>query len=519
MLEKGRHPQSQLTVVIILLLVLGIFFRFYNLERKMYWHDEVLTSVRVGGHDWPEFMQTIFDGHLVSAADLQIYQSPRSDRGVEDLVDNLASENAHHPPLYYLLMKGWVLFWGHSLTTTRSLSALFSVLALPALYWLCQELFSSPLVGGLAVALMAVSPLHLLYAQEARQYSLWVVWILLSSAGLLRAVRVKTLIAWATYAMTLALGCYTFLFNGFVALGHALYMLCNSSTKALKSYALAFLSGMLLFSPWMLVIARTYQHVQHMTSWTMIPMSSQDRIQAWGWNLTHLFFDVGLGPENPIMMLSTVLIVMLVAYAVFYLCRQLPQRSWLLVMVLVVIIPGVLILLDLLKGGQRSTPARYFMPTYLGLEITVAYLLAHKLTIGQRQRLWKGLTALLLTLGVASCLTISQVESWWTKVVDPDNAYVAGIINQAERPLVISTNSPTNPASILSLSYLVEPRVKFQLVIDPNIPDIPAGFSDIFLFHPSGKLKEGLISRYGGQIQPVPQSTLLELTEATLRRP
>lgn len=42
------------------------------------------------------------------------------------------------------------------------------------------------------MALIAVSPFHVLYAQEAREYSLWTVTILLSSAALLRAMRVKT---------------------------------------------------------------------------------------------------------------------------------------------------------------------------------------------------------------------------------------------------------------------------------------------------------------------------------------
>jgi uncharacterized membrane protein len=513
MAQKRQFLKPQHFVVIILLLGMGL--RLYHLDRKIYWHDEVLTSVRVGGHYRQEYIQQIFDGHLVSRADLQAYQAPRSDRGIPDLIENLATENAHHPPLYYLLMKIWVGIWGHSVSITRSLSALFSLLAFPALYWLCWELFASPLTGWLAMALMAISPLHLLYAQEARQYSLWTLWILLSSAGLLRAIRVRTVAAWTFYGVTLALGCYTFLFNGFVAVGHAIYVALTYPKTILRSYTLATLLGAILFLPWILVILSTYQKVQQVTDWTAAPIASDSRAQTWGWNLSHLFFDVGLWPDHPTTALSTAIALALVLYALFYLCRHAPQRVWLLVMGLVGIVPLVLVTLDLLWGGQRSISARYFMPSYLGIGIAVAYGLVHsgREIAGNTasKRGIQGITVLLFSLGLGSCLMISQMESWWTKVVDPDNAYIASIINRAERPLVISTDSDTNPASIISLSYLVKPQVKFQLVVDPKVPDIPPDFSPIFLFHPSDTLKQGLISTYQGQVQPVPDSRLLEL--------
>ncbi|MEG3987264.1 hypothetical protein QUA13_08880 [Microcoleus sp. S28C3] len=44
----------------------------------------------------------------------------------------------------------------------------------------------------IAVGLLAVSPLHVLYAQEARPYCLWPALILISCASLLRAMRLET---------------------------------------------------------------------------------------------------------------------------------------------------------------------------------------------------------------------------------------------------------------------------------------------------------------------------------------
>ncbi|MGF1601866.1 MAG: hypothetical protein ACFCU8_07565 [Thermosynechococcaceae cyanobacterium] len=521
MTQKWRpHPY---TLLIVIILLLGVCLRFYNLDHKLYWHDETFTSLRVSGYQSQEYLQTLFDGHLVSVADLQVYQTPRPNGNPGDVIKSLAIEDAQHPPLYYLLMWGWVQIWGHSPTITRLLSVCLSLLAFPALYWLCIELFAAPLIGGVAMALMAVSPLHLLYAQEARQYSFWVVWILLSSAGLLRAIRVKTATAWGFYSVTLVLGCYTFLFNIFVALGHALYVVGLRQKSILKPYLLACGLGVIGFSLWLVVLLTNAQNVQATTGWTARPFDAELRTQLWGWNLSHLVFDIGLQPDDPMAVLSVVLVLALVISAVGYLCYQTPLRAWLMVIGLMGMTPFVLCSLDLSMGGLRSVSARYFMATYVGIGIAIAYLLAHPLTLVSTKRplAWKGMAAVLFTLGLTSCLVISQSDTWWIKAVAADNAKTAQIINQAERPLVISSQQETNPGSLLSLSYLLEPRVRFQLIVDPKVPDIPSGFSDIFLFNPSASLKSALMGTDRGEIKPIPDSTLLRLTGAdrmTLRR-
>ncbi|MGB7415202.1 MAG: glycosyltransferase family 39 protein, partial [Thermosynechococcaceae cyanobacterium] len=474
MTQKWRpHPYG---LLIIILLLLGVCLRFYNLDHKLYWHDETFTSLRASGYQSQEYLQALFDGHLVSVADLQTYQTPRPNSSLGDVINSLAIEDAQHPPLYYALMWGWIKLWGHSPTITRLLSVFLSLFAFPALYWLCIELFAAPLVGGVAMALMAVSPLHLLYAQEARQYSFWVVWILLSSAGLLRAIRVKTVAAWGFYSITLVLGCYTFLFNIFVALGHALYVVGLRQKAVLKPYLWACGLGVIGFSPWLVVLLTNFQNVQATTGWTARPIAAGLRTQLWGWNLSHLVFDIGLQPYDPWAVSSAVLVMVLVLFAMGYLCHHAPPRAGLMVISLIGVTPLVLCSLDLSLGGLRSISARYFMATYVGLDIAIAYLLAHPLTLilTKRHLVWKGMAAILFTLGLTSCLVVSQSDTWWIKAVAADNATTARIINQAERPLVISSQQETNPGSLLSLSYLLEPRVKFQLIVDPKVPDIPS---------------------------------------------
>jgi uncharacterized membrane protein len=133
---------------------------------------------------------------------LQKYQRINPEKDLTDTLKALVIDQPEHPPLYYVIVRFWVQWFGNSVAVTRSLSALISLLTFPCVYWLCLELFGSPMTGWMAIALMAVSPFHVVYAQEAREYSLWIVMILLSSAAFLRAIRLQTRLSWGIYAAT-----------------------------------------------------------------------------------------------------------------------------------------------------------------------------------------------------------------------------------------------------------------------------------------------------------------------------
>ena len=290
-MNRPVHPVPiGLLRVLVLLILFGIGLRFFNLDHKLYWHDEVITSARVAGYYSQDFFPKVFDGHLVSVAELQQYQHLTPDKGITDVIHSLRLEDAHHPPLYYLLLRGMSQVWGLSITLTRGVSALISVLAFPALYWLCLELFASPLVGWLAMALMATSPLHLLYAQEAREYSLWILTILLSSAALLRAIRVKTVLAWGLYTLTLTLGFYTYLLHTLVAVGQGIYVFGSQAgrhTRVRRAYPLATVTDSSCLCPGCGVVANTYQTVRGNMDWTQQPIPFADLICLWGLNVSY----------------------------------------------------------------------------------------------------------------------------------------------------------------------------------------------------------------------------------------
>ena len=213
-----RLPATDLRFSIVILLGIGIFFRFVNLDRKNYSGDEIMTSLRISGYTLTEMQQQLLNGRVINPEYLQKYQSPNLEKSAIDTIKGLALEESQVVPLYFVIVRFWAGWFGNSLAVMRSLSAFISVLAFPCLYWLCLELFESSLTGWIAIALTAISPVHLLYAQEARPYSLWILITILSSAVLLRTLRVQTRVSWSFYAATVSLGLYTHLFFALVAI-------------------------------------------------------------------------------------------------------------------------------------------------------------------------------------------------------------------------------------------------------------------------------------------------------------
>ncbi len=525
-LQSWVLPPTWLRFLIIVLLVLGLFFRFVNLDRKIYWMDETYTSLRISGYTEAEVAQQLLEGQILSVQDLHKYQRLNPEKSVVDTVKGLAAEEPQLSPLYFVMVRFWVQVFGSSVAAVRSFSAFLSVLAFPCIYWLCLELFESSLVGWLACALIAVSPFQLVYAQEARQYSLWTVTILLSSAALLRAMRVNTWRSWGIYAATVAIGLYSHLFFVLVAIAHAIYVLAINNgrwSKTLKAYLLASLAWIIAFSPWLVVIFTNYKQALTMTKAQEIDTPLSYFIKSWLGNLSRNFIDTGFSSSSPfatplplLILLSLAILVIsaLVAYSLYFLIRHTPKRTWLFILTLIGFTSLAIIIPDLILGRRTSVTGRYMIPSYLGIQLAVSYLFASKinpiLVNNWQNKLWQLTLIALLTSGVISCAIVSQKEVWWNNLTDTNNRALAQIVNKASNPLVIQEidSSPPryNVFNLISLSYLLKPDVKFKFVAKNTATQIPNGFRDIFFMAPSDVLKAGIEKEYRAKIEPIERS-------------
>ncbi|MGB3637412.1 MAG: glycosyltransferase family 39 protein [Rivularia sp. (in: cyanobacteria)] len=492
LLNKSIKSQRKLNVAkfIAIIIAIGIFFRFYNLEQKTYWYDETMTSVRISGYVAPELTNEVYHGEVISVGNfLQTYQYPNDTKNFNDTIKALA-KNPEHSPLYYLMARFWLQATGNSIFNIRFLSALISLLAFPAIYWLCLELFNSKLVSWVSVCLIAISPFHVLYAQEAREYSLWIVSIFVSCAALLWAIRKKTILPWIIYGTTVSFGLYTHPFSAFVFVGHGIYVLVSESfrlSKALKNYIFASFLGILLFVPWLLVVIANFSYLLGNTDHVnriakgLLPI-------LWGLNLSRIFIDVnqGISLFNPLTYLSLFFAV----YALYFVCKTAPKAG-LFIITLIGVLGIALIAPDIIISGRRSTFARYATPCLLGIQVAVSYLLATKLREKYNQKKgfkkWRNIVIVLIVGGILSSTISSQVSMWWNKgpFKTRHTTEVVNMINQSENPLVISDIPPNE---LLGLTHVLQENVHLQLISSAKIPQIPASFEEIFIYRSSDEL-------------------------------
>jgi uncharacterized membrane protein len=518
-------PPTGLRFLIIALLVLGVFFRFANIDKKVYWIDETYTSFRVAGYTEQDIIPQVSENKIFKIEELQKYQHVNSEKTVVDTIKGLVIEEPQLTPLYFVTARYWAKLFGDAIASMRSFPAITSLLVFPCVYWLCLELFESSLVGWIAIALIAVSPFHIVYAQEARPYTLWTVTILLSSASLLRAIRVKTKLSWGIYAATVALGLYSFLFFAFVAISHGIYVAIIEGfrrTKAIKAYLVATAAGLFAFLPW-IVIVITYlpQIIRATPEQSRSPRHSIFALgKAWVVNISRDFFDLGFRSDTftqapSLLKLSTLVIlllsVLLVGYATYFLCRHTPQRVWLFVITLMGVTALALVLPDLILGGLRSVFGRYFVPCYIGIQLAVAYLFSSKISYTPlylwQQKLWQISLVAVLSAGIISGAVFSQADTWWQKKTNAFNPQLAPIINQTTQPLVMREmprgTPPHNFFTLVSLSYWLEQKVQYQVVFEGTLPKIPQNFSDVFIIDPSQKLLANLSNDNTIQLQPI----------------
>ena len=121
--------------------------------------------------------------------------------------------------LYSLLLRGWIQL-GRGEATVRSLSVLASLGAIAAVMTLGRHLFGTrvALVSGL---LLAVNPVAVEFAQEARGYALSVALVTLSSLLFVRAVDGGGWLVWAGVVATGVLAAYANFWAALVPLAQA----------------------------------------------------------------------------------------------------------------------------------------------------------------------------------------------------------------------------------------------------------------------------------------------------------
>lgn len=262
------------------LITLGAMLRFWHLDLKPLWLDEVLTALLSLGNRYEDVPLDV----VFPASTLQHLFSLKSSVSCPEIAQAVATKSTH-PPLFFCLMHQW-LNWLEPVAQTlswklRSLPAILGVIAI-ALIYILNRLAFSPAAGLMGAAFMAVSPFAVYLSQEARHYTLPMLFLILALLGLMQIQ--KALVSrklphpfvWLFWVIVNSIGCYIhyFFFIAFIAqiltfIGLIFWRRRMLPRGSLLSLALVIIGVAASYLPWLPVMLNSFGRAE--TGWLPKP--------------------------------------------------------------------------------------------------------------------------------------------------------------------------------------------------------------------------------------------------------
>ncbi len=489
--RNSTKPSILFWLLVSAAVAAGTLFRLTHLDSKFYWIDESYTLLRVSGHSISEVKKQFYDGHVFQAKDLQQLQQISAGRDWTYSLSALAPD-FDQTPIYYLLARFWAEHFGTEIGYTRLLPALLSLFVFPAMYWLCLELSGSTRAAAWGVALVALSPFHVLMAQEARPYSLWTATTLAFCASLIMAIRLRKTGYWVGCSAMLTVSLYTQLLTIYVGLSQLLYVLISARAagrRIIVAYLIALAAALFFFAPWLFLIYLNWTNMINQFSWVERKVPAPEFFKAWVHQFGLLFCDLNIPAGSPADVMISLLALLLILWAINFLWRKRDKREFWFVACLMGSTSIPLLVQDLLFGGFRSLVLRYLLPCYIAIQVAVAFLLDQQ-TLGEdtiKRTIWWGVAVFVLSIGAASCLVSSQSWFWWNKFDGPEAASVARQVNHTQALskstlLICGGDAVNSLGRLLSLARLLDPDAKIAVVKAAKSWRAPEGFEYLILW-------------------------------------
>ncbi len=352
------------------IIVAGVVLRLTALNRQSLWFDEIDVVVRA--------------------------QRPLS-QVLHTFI--AAGENG---PLYNILLALWIRVAGISEIAVRFPSAVAGALAIPLIYLLGRRLASAP-VGLVAAGLLAISPYHVWYSQEAKMYAMVVLLALASSYALVEALESNHSRWWVAYAVATSLLFYTHVATVLVFAAQSLYAI--AAHKAWRGRERKWLIAVgVLTLPYVPIALWALKVIGGQVATWQPDVGLWDALRIFGIKFAINRYDMVTQDR------AAILYAGLAILGVLALVLRRRRERWWLLLVLLSAVPVVGLWLVSLRQSVFSD--RYgivALPAYLILiAVAVVWMIRHRL-------LWPaGVMVVFLLLGLA-----------WAPLRDVNRAYTA----------------------------------------------------------------------------------------------
>ncbi len=511
-MENSRNFITRPWIYIGIALI-GILLKFYHIDYRYFWLDEISTIEQTSGLNRDGMMSLVPENEIVN---ISYYKSMlRLNENALSIGSQLKSQmnTVNLNPLHYALLAFWHRIAGDKPVHYRYFSLLLFLLTLPFVYLLAKKLLDFELSGWIAVSLFSVFAYFHYYTHEARYIMLCVFLIVSCSYFLLKASDRNQLKWWLGYVITGILALYSSVILGLLIFGHCLYIFLFRK-KILPSFLISISIIILFYLPWFIFIINSYAEVSGAMAWHefynedltvlnllygLLMMMSRAVVSlldknTWFYGLNGKYLNTLLYALNAI----------LIIVSIVYAKRKMKRESF--YFLLFVLLPSFLFFLitDLVRGAGASLFGRYHYLNFVATLFFLSFFFTRK--ISHKKITYFALYAGIAILGVISVVRISQSKTW---DIYPhyDFAPVKYIENTESCLLISDFTTPMKNGITAFLMVINEIKTENVdiLYTSPDNPKIKSEimenkYSEIFVFYASEQLLDNLKLQFENQL-------------------
>ena len=501
--------------IYVLVLVIGVSFKFYHIDYRYFWYDEIATVVQTSGLNQKGIDQLAPVNEIAS---LDYYKSLVH---LNDLHQTLAQQlkgqvkTVNLNPLHYFLLAFWYRLAGDSVIALRGFSIFFFLLSLPFIFLLAKKLFDNHLSGWIAVSLFSVFQYAQFFSHNARYITLTIFLIITASYFLLEALDRKKFYWWLGYVVTGTLALYASAILGLLLIAHFLFVITCRNEKFLPFF-ISICTIFLLYLPWLLFIVSSLGRIEDSLSWHKRFYENYNFLILILLQLV-VMADGFIALEDPVILfmkhlqifttLIYILLAVFIIISIFYAARKMKKQSFYFLLFMFLCSFLFFLISDLIRHTGSSLFFRYH---YIHIVVTlffISFLLSRK--INKKNIFYFTLYVVIAVLGISSMQKVSQNKKWYFNLQD---FKPVDYLDKFDNYLVVSDiGSPFGEHPIkafLMVANAIESENVDILRTTPDNPDIKEmisenSYSDVFVIYASEQLLKNLRAQFGDRLTQI----------------
>ncbi len=501
----------------LFVLAIGLFFKFYHIDYRYFWLDEVSTVEQTSGLDREGIDRLAPVNEVTSLSyykDLVRLKKLNVPLG-QELKGQIHSMNLN--PLHYFFLTFWYRIFGDSTFSLRLFSVFMFLLSAPVVFLLARKLFGNNLYGWVSVSLFSVFGYFQYYSHEARYIMLCVLLILAASYCLLEALEHKGYGWWLGYVVTGTLAMYASVILGLVIIGHFFYMIF-ARKKIFYKYFVSAVLIFLLYLPWLLLILTSYEQAKGAMGWQKLFYNDNYNflilllLQLGNLSLGFMaledpyvwFMEKGMHSVSTLVYLIMIIVIII---SFIYAARKMKRESFYFLLFMFLCSFLFMLISDVVRHAGSSLIFRYHYINMVAVLFFISFFLARKIS---RQKIsYFIIYVAIAALGIASSYAISRDRTWYIHPLY-DFTPVHYIDESAHCLLISDFNSGMNNG-ITAFDMIANAIGSDNVEVLRTTPDNLGikdlidrdSYADIYVIYASKPLVENLQSQFGERFKQI----------------